>query len=85
MTAIDVQDEVIQITDDVVLLKLPYRDLLERAAVLEDFNTETLEEWIVWALLERSHWFACRTAGEDQLAEELAAAINQRWPMARAS
>lgn len=85
MSVIDVQNEVIQISDDVVLLKLPYRDLLERAAELEDFNTDTLEEWIAWSLLERSHWFACRTIGAEDLAEELAAALNQRWPIRQAS
>lgn len=85
MSMIDVQNEVIQISDDVVLLKLPYRDLLERAAELEDFNADTLEEWIAWALLERSHWFAQRSIGAEELAGELAAAINERWPLKRAS
>ena len=77
-----VKDEVFQLGENDVVMRLECWDVLVKAAAREGFDS--VPEWILHSTLDRAMWRAmCEQ--EDELADELGAAMNDRWPITTAA
>ena len=75
---IKVRDEVFQLDENDVVMRLECWDLLVEAAGRENFTS--VPEWILHTTLKAAMWRAmCEQ--EDELADRLAVAMNERWPL----
>ena len=75
-----IKDEVFQLGGNDVVMRLGCWDVLVAAAAREGFDADSVPEWILHSTLTHAMWRAmCEQ--EDELADELGAAMNDRWPI----
>lgn len=73
-----VKDEVFQLGDNDVVMRLECWDVLSKAAAREGFDN--VPEWLLHAALTQAI-FRAISEQEDELADELGEAMNDRWPI----